>query len=366
MHGGRSGCEMMEDHGRKRVQGTAGIFERSHAELPARPPTHWSVAELGLFAAPYRRHPQAQRYLEITRGDVVRRGLVHGDDVRRFESFSVLDALMYAETSLARLVVCGGFNQWLFFLDDQYDNHPEVATSADRMREVVVGAFDALSSGRLPRTASPFAEFSATVGRRIRARASARLWDRFLRDTHDYLFHGSSVAASHYTTVLTPEAYRPLRRLDSSMNAVVDVVELSQGGALTEDDLDDPSVRELRQLACDHVAFLNDLVSYHREVVRAGCSFNLLHALAVHRCDGSLERAIGSLVEELNVIAIRFEALAADARGPVARHAQALRCMMAANHRFSFQSGRYHHPAAHLPELRGAPLDAPSASVSGR
>jgi hypothetical protein len=351
---------MEEDHHNRRLQGNV---EPGDAQPAATPPAHWSLAELGLFAAPYRRHPQARRYLEITRADVVRRGVVRGDDVRRFERFSVLDALMYAEASFARLVVCGGFNQWLFFLDDQYDNHPEVATSAERMHDVVSSAFDALASGRLPRTASPFAELSATVGRRIRARASARLWDRFLRDTHDYLFRGSSVAASHYKTVLQPEVYRPLRRLDSSMSAVVDVVELSHEGALSEDELQDPQVRELRQLACDHVAFLNDLVSYHREVVRAGCSFNLLHALAVHACEGSLERAIAALVQELNLIVLRFEALAANARGPVARHAQALRCMLAANHRFSFQSGRYHHPDAHLPELRGTPLDASGSFV---
>jgi hypothetical protein len=84
-------------------------------------------------------------------------------------------------------------------------------------------------------------------------------------------------------------------------------------------------VGELRQLACDHVAFQNDLVSFHREVVRAGCSFNLLHALAVLGCEGSLERAVGLLVQELNVIATRFEALAANTRRPVVRHAQALR-----------------------------------------
>jgi terpene synthase-like protein len=351
---------MEEHHHTRRLQGNS---EPGDALPAATPPARWALAELGLFAAPYRRHPQARLYLELTRADVVRRGVVCGEDVRRFERFSVLDALMYAEASFARLVVCGGFNQWLFFLDDQYDNHPEVATSAERMHEVVSSAFDALASGRLPRTTSPFAELSATVGRRIRARASARLWDRFLRDTHAYLFHGSSVAASHYTTVLPPETYRPLRRLDSSMSAVVDVVELSHEGVLSEDDIQQPHVSELRQLACDHVAFLNDLVSYHREVVRAGCSFNLLHALCVHACEGSLQRAIASLIQELNGIAFRFEALAANAHGPVARHAQALRCMMAANHRFSFQSGRYHHPDAHLAELRGTPLDAPGSSV---
>jgi hypothetical protein len=296
--------------------------------------------------------------LQQARSDVLRRGLVTGEDVRRFERFAALDALMYAEASFDALVVCGGFNQWLFFLDDQYDDHPEVATSPDRVHEVVAPAFDALSSGRLPRTASPFAEFSASVGRRIRARASTRLWDRFLQDTHDYLYRGSTVALSHYNAVLTPDEYRPLRRLDSSMSAVVDVVELGHDGELSERDARDPLVRELRQLACDHVAFLNDLVSYHREVVRAGCCFNLLHCIAVHDCGGSVQRAIPLLVAEVNAIAERFEAVAALVPDSLAGHASALRCMMAGNHRFSFHGGRYHHTDAHLEELRGVPLES--------
>lgn len=317
------------------------------------------TAELGLLAAPYERHPEAQRYLELTRADVIERGLVRGQDVRRFEHFMQLDALMYARSSFPALVVCGGFNQWLFFLDDQYDNHADVASSEERVRDIIDRAFEALSSGRLPRPATAFDDFSATVGSRIRARASTRLWHRFLEDTHDYLYRGSREAIAHFKQLLTPDAYRPLRRLDSSMNAVVDMVELGHDIELTEAQVNDPMIRELRQLACDHVAFLNDLVSYHREVVRAGSSFNLLHCIARESCAGSIPRAVPLLVAELNAILTRFEALAAELRGPIVQHADALRCMVAGNHRFSFHGGRYHHPDAHLAELRGPATDAP-------
>lgn len=318
------------------------------------------TAELGLLATPHERHPEAARYLELTRQDVVTRGLVRGADVRRFEHFMQLDALMYARAGFAELVVCGGFNQWLFFLDDQYDNHAEVASSDERVREIIDRAFEALSSGRLPSRTSPFDDFSATVGRRIRARASTRLWHRFLEDTHEYLYRGSRVAIAHWSRLLTPAEYRPLRRLDSSMNAVVDMVELAHETELTADQVSDPLIRELRQLACDHVAFLNDLASYHREVVRAGSAFNLLHCIAMESCEGSIQRAVPLLVAELNAILTRFETLAAGLSGPLARHAAALRCMVAGNHRFSFHGGRYHHPDAHLAELRGVATDAPA------
>lgn len=148
------------------------------------------------------------------------------------------------------------------------------------------------------------------------------------------------------------------------MNAVVDMVELGHDTEPTAAEVRSPVLRELRQLACEHVAFLNDLASYHREVVRAGSSFNLLHSIAMESCEGSISRAVPLLAAELNAIITRFEALATGLRGKQARHAAALRCMMAGNHRFSFHGGRYHHPEAHLVELRGIPSDAPPSTAS--
>jgi hypothetical protein len=321
----------------------------------------WLPGEVGLLATPFERHPAAERHLALARQDVLQTGLLRRVDMGRFERFAQLDALVYPRASFEALQACGGFNHWLFFVDDHYDTDASFAASPERVDDLMQRAFDTLATGHLPRQPAPLDRFSVAVGQRIRALASAGHFYRFLDNTFDYLYRGSRVALTHWNETLPPERLRPLRRLDSSMNAVVDITELACGGELTERELTDPVVQELRQLCGDHVAFLNDLVSYHREVVRAGSAFNLLNAIAVHECDGSVAAAIPRLVTELNRVARRFEALAKTTTGLAAQHAIGLRLVMAGNHRFSFESGRYHHPHAHLAELREPhPLDPPT------
>jgi hypothetical protein len=120
----------------------------------------------------------------------------------------------------------------------------------------------------------------------------------------------------------------------------------------------------VRAATTDHVAFLNDLVSYHKEVVRAGSPFNLVHAVATHET-GSVPHAIHRVADELDACLARFEAAAAPLTGRPARHAEALRHWISGNHRFSLHGGRYHHPDAHLVELRGEPGERarPASSV---
>jgi hypothetical protein len=282
---------------------------------------------------------------------------VSGDDVRRFERFIVLDALVYPYASFELLGVAGGFNQWLFLLDDQYD-HDSGGRSPARMREIVDRAFDTLVTGRLGIRPTPFHRFSAMVGSRIRARCSTRLWDRFTANVYRYLYEGSLVAISQWGAVLYPSEYRRIRSLDSSMGCVTQMVEMATESELDESTLADPRVAELEQLMRDHVSFLNDLASYHREVVQAGSTFNLVLCVATHG-RVSIEEAVIQIAAELNATLDRFEELASRTSGAVRSHTDGLRCWISGNHRFSFHGGRYHHPEAHLVELRGAATDAP-------
>jgi hypothetical protein len=319
----------------------------------------WPTAEAGLFVPPFVRHSSWDRYVDVIREDAVQRGLIQGRDVRRFERFIVLDALVYPYASFDLLVVAGGFNQCLFFLDDQYDHDPAVGKVPARVREIVDRAFDALAFAKVPQAPTPFHELCARVGSQIRANSSDRLWDRFVGHLHDYLYDGVLVATSGWGTVLPPDQYRAVRLLDSGTWCVPDLVEMATETELEPEIVADPAVAELRRLVCEHATFVNDLASYHREVVRAGGTFNLVLSIATHETGGDITAAIHKVVTELNATMDRFEELAAQTTGKAALHAHALRYWISGNHRFSFHSGRYHHPEAHLAELRGTPTDTP-------
>jgi hypothetical protein len=320
----------------------------------------WPLAEAGLFVPPFVRHSSWDKYVDVIREDAVQNGLIQGSDIRRFERFIVLDALVYPYTSFDLLVVTGGFNQCLFFLDDQYDDDPAVGKVPARVREIVGQAFDALAHRRLPSNPTPFHRLCARVGAQIRSHSSDALWDRFVGHLHDYLYEGVLVATSSWGTVLPPEEYRAVRLLDSGTWCVPDLVEVATQCELEPETVADPVVAELRRLVCEHATFVNDLASYHREVVRAGGTFNLVLSIATHETGGDIQAAISKVVAELNAGMCRFEELAAQTTGKAALHAHALRYWISGNHRFSFHSGRYHHPEAHLPELRGTPTDTPA------
>jgi hypothetical protein len=319
----------------------------------------WPPAEAGLYVPPYERHPSWDKYVDVIREDAVRRGLIQGRDIRRFERFIVLDALVYPYAPFDLLVATGGFNQCLFFLDDQYDHDPSVGKVPARVREIVDRAFDALAHGRVPSSSTPFHELCARVGSQIRSHCSDTLWDRFVGHLHEYLYDGVLVATSSWGNVLKPDEYRAVRLLDSGTWCVPDLVEVATQTELEPETVADPVIGELRRLVCEHATFVNDLASYHREVVRAGGTFNLVLSIATHETGGDTHAAIRKVVEELNAMMDRFEELAAQTTGEAALHAHALRYWISGNHRFSFHSGRYHHPEAHLAELRGTPTDTP-------
>lgn len=320
----------------------------------------WPTGHLGLRVPAVLRHPEEQRYIREARVAAVDAGLVGGADFRRFERFVVLDALMYSYAPYDRLVRAGSYNQWLFFLDDQYDDDARVASDRSRVRALIDASYRAMADGVIPSAPTPFQRFTLTVAANLRDGRSPAYWERFLG--HLRAYHAGTLRALELwnnNEILTPEAHRAVRRQDSSMDSVVDVVEVALDWELTPTDLADGAISTLRACAAEHVALLNDLVSYHKEVVLAGSTFNHLLSVAHHRTEGSIARAVEVLVADLNALVDRFEAAAEGLGGPYAAYAEALRRMIVGNYRFSFHSGRYHHPEAHLAELRAPASDTP-------
>ena len=90
--------------------------------------SHFSL--LSAFDLPWdeQRHADAAEHARTCEERAMLYGLIDGaeDDLatRRFRAFVQLDGFVYPYASLERLSVVGGFNQWLYFLDDQYDDHP--------------------------------------------------------------------------------------------------------------------------------------------------------------------------------------------------------------------------------------------------
>src|SRR5215813_11844492 len=116
-----------------------------------------------LLPWPARRNPFARSYARAAADLLVGVGLITDDPTdrgaRRFQGIVVLDPYVYPYAALDRLLVAGAFSQWLFFLDDQYDDHPAVGRNPIEVRHIMEQHFETLSTGRLLANPTPFARF---------------------------------------------------------------------------------------------------------------------------------------------------------------------------------------------------------------
>lgn len=343
-HHARSASRQRRKHGPP-PQMSAPVFARLHLPWPAR---------TNRFARPYAR-AAADLLLEV--------GLITDDPgdrgARRFQGVVVLDPHVYPYASLDRLLVAGAFSQWLFFLDDQYDDHPELGRNPVEVRRIMDRSFEALATGRLPPAATPFARFTIHLRQRLEASCPPGWMQRFLRNVQAYLFEGSLRTAMHWAEDRVPSTddYLGMRMHDSAVFPAIDMVEVAAGIRLPPEVLDHPSIIEMKQLTVRHTAYVNDLFSYQKEVLWSGTPCNLVHVL-MHNESIRFEEAVGEIVAMVNRDVQRFLELERSLPGvppaiadEVEAYITGMKDWMRGNVEFSLASGRYRAPDSPFLEL---------------
>ncbi len=311
-----------------------------------------------------RRNPNRVEHERIARELAIRLKLLNGDpadrDVRRFDAFVAADSYSYPYPDLERLNAAGEFNQWLYFLDDQYDDHPEVGRDVATVTALMERSLGVLGGASPPAPDAPFEQLTAHLGAALRALAPRGWFPRFFEHVGEYLFRGSLAAMGRWSRdeVPTVDDYLTLRLYDSALFAVFDVVEIAAAVEWPDDVRRHPLVDELRLRAARHVAFANDVFSYQKEVLEHGCTCNLLHVLMVnHRLD--LRHALREAFDLINGDLDRF--IAAEAALPswgpeidrrVARYVDGLKAWIRGNVDFSLGSARFRTPDSPFAELR--------------
>ena len=310
-------------------------------------------------------HPLAMQYRDAAARTLLEVGLIRGASgeraTRRFESTVFLDTHVYPHAlDLERLLAVGMFNQWLFFLDDEYDDHPTVGRDATAVRQLMTLVFDVLETGVLPPKPTPFLRFTVGVRRRLNALAAPGWTARFLLHVEDYLFRGSLRAAELWALdrVPTLEEYLHVRMLDSGVFPVLDMSELAVGLRLPTAVREHPSLVEMKELAVRYIAYVNDLFSYQKEVLQAGTAFNLVSVL-MHENAASFEEAVGAATGIIGGALARFSRLEqsqprwdADVAPQVKAYIEGMKSWMRGSFDFSLTSARYNAPDSPFPELR--------------
>ncbi len=316
------------------------------------------------------RHPLAREYEQSAADILIASGLLTGapDEraTKRFEGSIVLDPFVYPYASLPRLLCAGAFSQWLFFLDDECDDRPELGRNPEAAGAVMRKYFSILKSGVLPKEPTSFARFSVYLHRRLEALSTPEWQSRFWDDVEDYLFRGSAACYDHWSVdrVPTLSVYEPLRMHDSAVYAAVDMIEVAAATSLPVEVLNDARLVEMREITARHVAFVNDLFSYQKEVIWSGSPWNLIHVL-MHEGDLRFEEAVSEAVEMVNHDVARF--LDLESRMPalpkalgdqVIKYIGGMKTWMRGNVDYALVSRRYRAPDSPFLELCDAPPNA--------
>jgi hypothetical protein len=284
---------------------------------------------------------------------------------QRFRAFVELDEYVYPYANLTALSVVGGFNQWLYFLDDQYDDHPDTHGDLGHIKAIMQSSYACLSGQAPPLEDTPFLRFSRELARDIRALAPSGFFERFLPHVREYLFSGTLVELRGWIdrVTLSVDDYVELRCLDSGVYPVLDCIAIAAGVPIPEEVYDHPRVCQLARLCVLHVALANDLFSYEKEVLLSGSTMNLVRVL-MERESRSLDDAVTHAVSLINGFARDFrrnEQLLPRV-GPATEHAlqvfvAGMKAWMSGHVAFSERSLRFrsiHSPFSELRSLGGA------------
>ncbi|MFO0580287.1 MAG: hypothetical protein U1A78_40460 [Polyangia bacterium] len=321
----------------------------------------WLRAQFGL---PWRsrRNPHAAAHEQARQSEAAQLGLLSSDPAdrshKRFASFVTLDGLVYPEATLAGLEIGGTYNQWLHFLDDQYDDHAQVGQDPQAVRALMERALKILYSGALPAEPTPFDQLTLRLHQRLVsgttgcATAEAEAWmARFLDTVRDYLLRGSLVALKRWSSAHVPTVgeYLPIRMYDSAVLTVFTLMELINDAQLPAELYDHPYLCTMRRAAAYHIIFVNDLVSYHKEVVERGSVCNMVRVLQAE--EGiPLEQALRRVKQRADEALARFlaseEALAREVllTPRLVRYIDGLKAWIGGNVDFSITSPRFRWP----------------------
>lgn len=343
-------------------------YEQDHAFVcPAAPGQR--LLGLSDLRVPYPalRNPRAA-VAEQAIEDVARRvGVLREGAAHYFNAFNQASGFTYPRASAERLMACVEWCDWLFFFDDLYDVDRAFTRREAHLDRVASRYLALLGGAPCPALPRPLALFACDLSDRLAALASPAWRRRFLQSVEDYLTRGVLRTARNFAAGEVPDlaSYVHDREFDSAVLTTLDMIEVATGRELPDEVAADPTLQRMRRVCTRVVAFVNDIVSYQKEVLKHENPNNLLHVLMVNEgC--TLELALSRTVEIVNASVAQFEALRGELpvwaprdMDAVREYVEGMEHWMRGNLDWSLQSARYCSLDSPFAELRSCRSVAP-------
>jgi len=282
----------------------------------------------------------------------------------QLQDYTTMSGYLFPTASLQRLVTLGMYNNFLFFVDDQFDRHAKEGVDIEQeiaMRKVFDNCTRILLSGILPDDNNILYEVCQQLRTRFLNHTTEAWLQRLVQSNLAHL------KASTYTIddILNSnedivEGYINLRILDSGMHPTMDSLEFARGIILPNNVIKSRYIQQLRRAVAKIGALSNDIFSYTKEIIGTNSRFNLVCVLEDYGDCRTFQEAVVDAVKIVNDAIDDFYTLTNETppwndkqiEADVGEYIEGLRDQVIACWHWQISTNRYRSPNSPFPELR--------------
>jgi len=270
-----------------------------------------------------------------------------------FSGYHTMSAYLFPNTTPERLAAIILLNDWLFYIDEQFDRNDGM--TANMRHEYFLTLATVIKTGTGADTNDPVQAFAIYLHHVFAELGDPRWLHRFIHNTEDHLA-GAAIDIDYllddYEGDALISAFIDVRRADSGMKPTCDLIEFAYDIYLPDTAWHNPIVSRARDLCVNIGGLMNDLMSYEKEVIELGSSFNLVALL--ERSGMSFEDAVDETIRYINVEMTQFNTLKAHIPedDDVLLYYQGLADQITAAYHWQFATMRYKSATSPFIELR--------------
>jgi hypothetical protein len=287
-----------------------------------------------------------------------------------FDEYTTMSSYLFPRAGTERLVVIDVLTNLLYYIDDIYsmnrgESERNDALDSRTMMTIFKNCLDILRRGTLKNGTRP--DFNEPLYRTMKAlhddmlRLASQAWlERLVNDLEDHFRH-SLLPVDAIMTDGRPDLnkYIAIREHDSGMRPTIDLLELGFGIYIPDEIRRHPVIDTLRTCTIRIGGLMNDMFSYHKEVVKLGSYFNLISVYMQGEgmeFDDAVDHAV-ELVNGFTETFLEYEQKLPDFGDPelnrdVQLYVLGLRDQIIATYHWQMSTNRYRSSDSPFPELR--------------
>jgi len=281
----------------------------------------------------------------------------------QLKDYTTMSAYLFPTASVQRLVTLGTYNNFLFFIDDQFDRHAKEEINHEEeiyMRKVFDNCANILLNGHIPSGSHILYDTCIDLRKQFLSHTSELWLQRLVTSNLAHLKASThtieDIINSNADVV---QGYINLRLLDAGMHPTIDGLEFARDIMLSDEIINSEYLRDMREIVSKIGALSNDLFSYTKEIVHTESRFNLVCVLEDYG-GYSFEHAVMKSIEIVNESIDQFYAKTQQIpkwddkqiNKDVAIYVEGLRDIVIACWHWQISTNRYRSEYSPFPELR--------------